>query len=652
MLITEQTPMLDNHSEDSTSPGYPLSDTQPLHPDAPSGNRSSLVSTLSDGQSSHLDSLNGERTPLQPPPPEDFTTVPDQEIKLQDLSRELEAAKIKLNWSERERQSTERKLATSTSECDELRNELKAYNQITDTLDTVAVLLDVELGGIVEAVTKLKVDHRRKTLLLRWVYTQKAIGWETRATPAEARLAVYADIGNPAQVRAAQEETRVTNTRNEILVSGITAKETALQHEVNKVQMLEGVVSTNEYRIVDLENELKVKCSSELGLRGKARVADQRIKDLVDQVSAKEATIHALQLAADKVFALEEAASIDKARIEVLTHEIHAKSLSELQLQEEARVADNHNKTLASSVSAKETAVETLQLEINKLQMLEAVASTNKDKIEDLECKLDSKSLSEVQLKEEITTLLGHLESARTKAESTEQALRDRLDVLLQKRLEPIKVEGMLQTLVEYQKTALDDVQGELAMANADRLGIQQELEVAKTTLEAVSTELGAFRYDIRQAAGPYYYGTATLPERILEFKTELTALSLSLKSVQGDSNLVKVEVLKTACEDLDTANKELEVVRTERDGIYKTLNVSGCLGAHLTIGDLKLAQLECEVLRKAIGDFEDQEAVREIKRLKKANVELVKVEYALDGCAGDSNVAKIDALKAACEKK
>jgi hypothetical protein len=53
----------------------------------------------------------------------------------------------------------------------------------------------------------------------------------------------------------------------------------------------------------------------------------------------------------------------------------------------------------------------------------------------------------------------------------------------------------------------------------------------------------------------------------------------------------------------------------------------------------------------KALGNFEDEEAVHEIKRLKKANVELVKVESALDGVDGDSNVAKIDHLKAACKK-
>jgi hypothetical protein len=120
-----------------------------------------------------------------------------------------------------------------------------------------------------------------------------------------------------------------------------------------------------------------------------------------------------------------------------------------------------------------------------------------------------------------------------------------------------------------------------------------------------------------------------------------------SLQGIHGDSRIAKIQTLKTAREDLGTASKELEEIRMDCNGIYKTLDVSNCLQAHLTIGNLKLSQLECEVLRKAIGDFEDEEAVREIKRLKKADLELVKVVSALDGCVGDSNAAKIDALKA-----
>jgi septal ring factor EnvC (AmiA/AmiB activator) len=512
--------MMDNHSEDSASPDDTLSGSQPSHPDAPSGTRSSLISTLSDGQSSRLGDLDGERTLLQPQQPESLTAVPDQEMELQTLSRDFEALKIRLDCSERERQSLERRLAKSISECDELRSELKAYNQITGTLDTVAVLLDVELGGIVDAVTKLKIDHCRKNFRSRWYRTQKAIGWETRAVAAEARLAVYAEIDYPSQVRAAQEETRMTDNCNETLASAIEAKEKALQLKDKKVTTVGEAGSTNEKRIKDLEHELK------------------------------------------------------------------------------------------------------------------------------------TAALSVLQMKQENTTLVDQLELARTKAESTQQALLDRLDAILQKRLEPIVLENMLQIFVDKQNTALADVQKELVTVQKAHTATQEELVNARKSHEQSNSDFWELRRKVKEALNGYTWDIESLVGRIVEFRTELTALNLSLKSVEGDSNLVKVEVLKAACEDLDTVSKKLEVVRTERDRIYKTLNVSGCLGAHLTIGDLKLAQLDCEVLRKAIGDFEDEEAVDEIKRLKKANVELVKVASALDGCAGDSNVAKIDTLKAACEKK
>jgi NTP pyrophosphatase (non-canonical NTP hydrolase) len=341
--------MMDNHSEDSITPGDTLSDTQPSHPDAPSGNQSSLISTLSDEQSSHLDDLDGERTLLQPQQSESLTAVPDQEMELQTLSREFEAVKTRLDCSERERQSLEKRLAKSISECDELRSELKAYDQITDTLDTVAVLLDVELGEIVDAVTKLKVDHRRKTLLLRWVYTQKAIGWETRATPAEARLAVSADVGDPAQVQAVQEETRMTDNCNETLASAIEAKQKALQLEDKKVTTVGEAGSTKEKRIKDLEHELK------------------------------------------------------------------------------------------------------------------------------------TAALSVLQMKQENTTLVDQLELARTKAESTQQALLDRLDAILQKRLEPIVLENMLQIFVDKQNTALADVQKELVTAQKAHTATQELVNARKS---------------------------------------------------------------------------------------------------------------------------------------------------------------------------
>jgi chromosome segregation ATPase len=200
---------------------------------------------------------------------------------------------------------------------------------------------------------------------------------------------------------------------------------------------------------------------------------------------------------------------------------------------------------------------------------------------------------------------------------------------------------------VNEQRTALADIQKELAMTDADRLGIQEELvtandellktkqqfETAKKAMNTLDRELSKFRGEISDAVGRFYHG----------------------KFTSGNSKVEKIEVLKKARTDLitvlrklATTTRELEDVRKERDGIYKTLDVRTCLGAHLTIGDLKLTQLDCEVLRKALGDFEDEAAVHEIKRLKKANLELVKVESALDGVDGDSNVARIDNLKTA----
>lgn len=267
-------------------------------------------------------------------------------------------------------------------------------------------------------------------------------------------------------------------------------------------------------------------------------------------------------------------------------------------------------------------------------------------------------------LEDENTKLLEQLESTRSNGGATEQTLLNRLETSLLKRLEPTGPEIILQALVNDQKKALADLQEELGMVDADRLGVreelakanadgsrsQQKLEAVKETLEALKSEFSTFRYSINNAVDIYYYGRATLPERISETKTELEALGQSLKGVFGSTNLAKIETLKIGCQGLNSASMELEDTRKDRDGIYNTLDVANCLQAHLTIGDLKLSQLECEVLRKAIGDFEDEEAVREIKRLKKADLELVKVVSALDGCVGGSNVAKIDTLKTACK--
>ncbi|KAG9911460.1 hypothetical protein KCV05_g1050, partial [Aureobasidium melanogenum] len=65
-----------------------------------------------------------------------------------------------------------------------------------------------------------------------------------------------------------------------------------------------------------------------------------------------------------------------------------------------------------------------------------------------------------------------------------------------------------------------------------------------------------------------------------------------------------------------------------------------------------KLTQLDSDILRKALGDFEDDAAAAEIKRLKRANLELVKVVSALDDMAGSFNVAKIGNLKATCRNE
>lgn len=197
-----------------------------------------------------------------------------------------------------------------------------------------------------------------------------------------------------------------------------------------------------------------------------------------------------------------------------------------------------------------------------------------------------------------------------------------------------------------------DSVLGVILRLENDNAKLEKQLELAEEKLEKQkdtlqetihhcikeSTEFYMkymiFQRKIKDAVSPSHNDEKTIIERIQEMQDDLEDLDLALEGVSGDSSTAKVKLLKTA--------------RNERDGIYSTLGVSSCLGAHLAIGNLKLAQLDSGILRKAIGDFEDDAAVAEIKRLKKADLELVKVVSALDGVAGNSNVAKIDNLKAA----
>ncbi|KAG9697438.1 hypothetical protein KCU95_g3717, partial [Aureobasidium melanogenum] len=162
--------------------------------------------------------------------------------------------------------------------------------------------------------------------------------------------------------------------------------------------------------------------------------------------------------------------------------------------------------------------------------------------------------------------------------------------------------------------------------------GHAKQIEIVKLETESFE-KLFAFRRAMREAVDLICGDEISITKRIDEIRGDLAAQDLALESVVDDSNIAKIELLKVA--------------RNERDGIYSTLGVSSCLGAHLAIGNLKLAQLDSGILRKAIGDFEDEAAVAEIKRLRRADLELVKVVSALDGVAGDSNVAKIDNLKA-----
>lgn len=511
ILTDEQTSQMDSPGDGAASPVEASNQEQPY-----------LRNTPSEAESSSNESLDTESTLLQQQrAPDDINaTTAAKDIELQHLSRELERAKFKLDWTERKRQSIETKLATSNAECHDLRTRLKDSDEITDNFNTVATLLNIKAEEVVEAVVQLKVEHRNVSSFLRWLSSLSSSDCERRAIAAEARLAMYAEVDYPAQVRAAKEETRFANRRIEALASRLSAKGTALeitQIESNKVQMLEETVSANKDKIKDLEHRLK------------------------------------------------------------------AESLSVSQLKEESK------------------------------KLLDRLESARK--------------------KTEATeqTILDRLELARVKSESTKQTLLDRLDtVLLQTHAQLSTSEGTLQTLVDDQKKALIDIQKELTISKNDHSVVQKELEEAKKRIKTLRIEHDAFSYDLSRAVGLGCYGTAAILSRVAELRDESAATSLALGDVDGDTKIAKIQVLKTAREDLETAKKELEDLRKDRDGIYKTLDVSSCLGAHLIIGDLKLARLNLEVLRKAIGHFEDEEAVCEVKRLKKREVELVKMESAL----------------------
>ncbi|KAH0279792.1 hypothetical protein KCU91_g1491, partial [Aureobasidium melanogenum] len=204
------------------------------------------------------------------------------------------------------------------------------------------------------------------------------------------------------------------------------------------------------------------------------------------------------------------------------------------------------------------------------------------------------------------------------------------------KQIEIVKLEVRL-TSEEAMTSRLEDdiakLKEELNLGREEKKSLQEEIwRLTKKQTESFE-KLFAFRRAMREAVDLICGDEISITKRIDEIRGDLAAQDLALESVVDDSNIAKIELLKVA--------------RNERDGIYSTLGVSSCLGAHLAIGNLKLAQLDSGILRKAIGDFEDEAAVAEIKRLRRADLELVKVVSALDGVAGDSNVAKIDNLKA-----
>lgn len=382
-----------------------------------------------------------------------------------------------------------------------MKNKVKVSDEIIDSFNTVASLLNVKPEQVVEAVVQLETVHHSRSSFVRWLSSFISSDCETRAIVAEARLAMYAEVDYPAQVRAAQQETRVTNRRIE---------------------------------------------------------------------------------------------------------------------------------TLTSRLSAKRTALETAQFDTKKVQMLEETLTTNKEKIKDLDHELKIQTLAASQLKEENAKLLDQLELARAKSAATEQTLLDRLDTMIQRQLQLSVSEGSLQTLVGCQKKALTDIHEELTTSKNDHSVIQRELEKTKKNLETLREVHDALDSGLRRAIGSGYFGTAATIRRVTELRDESATVTSALEGVDGDTKIVKIDSLKAFREDLETANKALEDLRKDRDGIYKTLDVSSCLGAHLIIGDLKLARLNLEVLRKAIGSFDDEEVLEEIERLKKRDVGLVEMESAL----------------------
>ncbi|KAH0288782.1 hypothetical protein M436DRAFT_62252 [Aureobasidium namibiae CBS 147.97] len=507
-------------SGDDTSSLDNLSDEAPSPAETPSKDKPYTLDTLDtlDGKQSYSHNIvDTESTLLQQQTAheDDTVTIAAKDTELQKLSRELERARFKLDWSERRRQSTDRKLAASELECYELRTKLKVSNEITDSFNTIATLLKVKPEEVIEAVVQLKDEKPSRGSFVRWLSALVSDDCETRAVAAEARLRMYAEVDYPAQVRAAQEETKKANRRIEALASRLSAKQTALE---------------------------------------------------VTQVDA------------DKIKTLEE----------------------------------------------------TIATNMDKIKTLGETIATNNDKTRNLEHEVKSKTLLVSQLKEENTKLLNQLESARVTSESTEQTILGHLNTVIQTQHQSTESTGKLQALVDYQKKALADIQEELTTSRNDHSVVQQELEEARKNFETSKTAHDAFYCDISTAIGWGYYGKATIIRRIVQLRDESAAVNLALEDVDGHTTISKIGVLKTAREDLETANKELEDHRKDRDGIYKTLDVSSCLGAHLIIGDLKLAQLNLQVFRKAIGNFEDEDAVGEIERLQKREVELVKMESAL----------------------
>jgi hypothetical protein len=309
-----------------TSSSEEISTALPISNKTPGEMESSHLNTLSEGRSFIVDNL-GECTMLQPQQPQNgnSATVSDLNMKLQDLTRQLEAARIKLDRSEKEHKLTEEKLAATTSELDWLRDSVMNLKPPPDMFDTVP-----------------------------------------------------------------------------------------------------GFVFSNKCRTVDLEHKLKGRCSPDL------------------------------------------------------------------RPQKEAKAVYDGGEALSAIGSARETDLQVAQLDINTTSTLEKSLIIEKARNRDLEHKLRAETLSVSQLKDESTKTLERLDLLRTDAQSAQQALLDRLDTVLQERLEPIALDNMLQTLVDKQNTALTNVQNELAVAKRDHSLTQKELEQVKERFGATTVEFGA----------------------------------------------------------------------------------------------------------------------------------------------------------------